>query len=284
MIRIAWTLSLCLFVGGLLCLNPPSRAQLTVLGTGGGGFGGTASCSFPTLTNLVGDYRADTGVTTSSGNVTAVVNQITPGTGDLFNVGTVPFTASSAYNSKPAFGFAAANDATLTTGSSPGSGVVTLPVLNRLSAFFVGQMTTSTANFGRAIVLAEASDPDFNNTAAIVALLRDGTTAAIETFYNGAAADSTAFSTSTNVRLGVVIDGSTITHYVNGVAGTPVSFTLSNLLSPTNIVIGNEWDSGGTTGGSAWDGPILHVVVASAALNSTEVGNLNTFFTCKYGT
>jgi len=42
MIRIAWSISLCLFVVGLLCLNPPSRAQLTVMGVGGG-FGGAAA-------------------------------------------------------------------------------------------------------------------------------------------------------------------------------------------------------------------------------------------------
>lgn len=50
MIR-AIPLGLCLFVAGLLCLNPPSRAQLTMTGVGGG-FGGAAAtvCSGTKIT------------------------------------------------------------------------------------------------------------------------------------------------------------------------------------------------------------------------------------------
>ena len=50
------------------------------------------ACTFPSLPNVLGDYRANKGVTTNSGNVTAVTDQSGAGN-NLVNSGTVPFSA-----------------------------------------------------------------------------------------------------------------------------------------------------------------------------------------------
>lgn len=70
----AWMLGLCLFVAGLLCLNPPSRAQLGMTGIGPGGFGGAGAATFTFI-----DSRSAAGVdaaTTSAWDTTGITDII----------------------------------------------------------------------------------------------------------------------------------------------------------------------------------------------------------------
>lgn len=236
------------------------------------------------LTNLIGWYEADSvGVTTSGGHVTAAPDLSGAGN-NLAPLNTVPFNATSSYNSHPAFDFVAANDACLITTQPP---AVTLPVTNLLSVYVVGQMKSPTVNFGGAVSIGQSGNADFQIAGNIVALSRTGVTNSIETFYNNSTdVVDTAISLATNVRIGVVVSGTSKTaQYINGTLTTQGAgtFTFGPLASPNAIVIGNRWN--GTTGaGSAWDGPIVFALVAAAAWTPTDITNIDNYATGKYGT
>lgn len=285
--RRAFALSLSLLLVGLLCLAHP-RAQLTMTGVGGGGFGGGGSCTFPTVSGLIGRYRADTGVTTVSGNVTVVLDQSGAGN-TVVNSGTVPLNPTSAYNGKPAFDFAVGNDAALITGNNPVVASVTLSAdVTALSMFFVGRMNTATTAFGRAVIIAGGPGADFNSANNITVFNRDNTNAGGGTAYNNVNYDITSFSTGANHRFGVVISGSTIAHYIDGATAGAVAFPglllpkTADVAESTNFIIGNQWSNGVPTG-AAWDGPILETLIATSAFSPTNVANLETYYTCQYG-
>lgn len=283
-------IAVLLFCAGIFCLaaEPPvgqSHAQVPMTGAGLGAPSGGA-CSFPSLSNLVGRYKAnDPGVTVVNGVVTSVLdlsghgnNLIPLGTLPGAGNGDVPFNATSAYNGLPAFDFTEADQGALFT-TVP----ATLPSSTSLSAFFVGRMTTNTDNFGGAVVLGVGTSADFNDPGNIAALTRNGTTSAAQTFYNnGAFSISGAISPATNMRLGVVISGGTATEYLNGSSIATAGSSTISLTSPNNIIIGGRWVAGGAPGFPSWDGPMLEIVVTSSDITS-QVGALDTYFTCSYG-
>ena len=99
-----------------------------------------------TLTGLVAWYKADTGVTTSSGNVTAVADQSGHGY-NLTNTGTVALNATG-FNGYPAFDFLTSNSAYLNSSAA----TVALSGTTG-SCFIVGQMKTGTMSNGSGGVL-----------------------------------------------------------------------------------------------------------------------------------
>lgn len=241
-----------------------------------GGFSPTS------LTNLIGWYKADAGVTTSGGNVTAVVDQ-SGATNNLINFGTVPFSATSAYNSQPAFNFTVANNAALVTGTGT-TGTVVLPAA-AFTVWGIGRMNTATDSNGGCVVLAQgAGGNDFNDPHNIVLLSRTGATSFIETYYNSASPQvDTAMSTGTNHRWVVTCDGTNFQQYVDGVAGSSGTGTYTvNLGFPPNIIIGNRWLIG-VIGGGAWDGPICEAGIAMSFSSSTTVGLLDAYLVGKWG-
>ena len=159
----------------------------------------------------------------------------------------------------------------------------TFPSGTAFSAFFVGRMNTATDNFGAALSIGVGSNSDFNDPGNIAALTRNGTTNAAQTFYNnGAISISGAISLATNMRLGVVIGSGTATEYLNGSSIATAGSSTISLTSPNNIVIGDRWISGSVSTSNSWDGPILEMVVVASDITS-QVGALDTYFTCTYG-
>lgn len=236
--------------------------------------GGWTPASIP---GILGWYEADTGVTTSSGNVTAV-NDLSGNSNNLVNSGTVPFNATSAYNSKPAFDFVAANGAALIKSSFPiGTGT-------DASAFFIGQMSSSTDNFGGAITYGDGANNDFNGTGGMALLTRTGTTSSFESDRLSNAID-TAVSTGTNARFGIVFQGviARLTHYLNNSAGGTLDITgPANWTNNGTLVIGNRYL--GSVGGGAWQGPICAIVITNSIVGSSDRGLLDTYWTGKWGT
>lgn len=271
--RKVWAITLLLIATWSYAL-----AQLTMTGVGSGGFGAGASCSFPSLSGLIANWRADTGVTTSGGNVTAVVNQASPGTGDLVNQGTVPFNASSAYNSKPAFDFVSANDAALKVSSFAISG-------SNISVFVVGRMNSASAvSFMGAVSYGTGAGSDFNTSGSSAILTRQDTSALINSTDTGLGGISNGMSQDANHRFALIYDNAAPlkAHYIDNVQGANTTAGGYSLTTGGTLVIGNRWMSG-AVGGSAWQGPILHVVIMEAAATSTERNNLESFFTCQWG-
>ena len=74
--------------------------------------------------------------------------------------------------------------------------------------------------------------------------------------------------------------GSSITGYINGVAGTPATNTGSTLSALDRIVIGTRLAAGSP--GLYFDGDIAEVGVWNAALNADEIAGLAKGFACRF--
>jgi hypothetical protein len=233
------------------------------------------SPSFPSLPGLAGRWNA-LNVTTSSGNVTSATDLSGGGHNLTPSGGNVPLNATG-YNAKPAFDFIAANAACLSAASiAMGNG-------NTGYFFFVGQMKTNTANFGGAIAYGVSSGNDFNGVGGAV-LERNGTSNGLDSRANGWAALQPTISLATNYRIGVALDGANVTPYINNVAQTTTS-VIANFVTAGTIVVGGRYSSGAVDPtGAPWEGPITEIVVGSGSLSTTDLNNLDAYFTAQWGT
>jgi hypothetical protein len=272
---IAFGFSFVLAAVGAVCLSQ-TDAQNLLLHSGSGFNAPSSGCAFPTLSGSYGRWRADTGVTTSGGNVTAVTDQGGGGF-TITNVGTVPFNATG-YNSKPTFAFVAANAAGLTSASFNILGTGTTG-----SAYFVGQMASGTdPNGGGVSFVGTIAGTDFSDIGSSAWILREGANDRITTYTSGSQRGFDNISLATNYRLGAIFDGTNVTRYINNVAGTPAADTHAWANSATILSVGSRIIGGLLTGG-AWEGPISEIVVGNAAYNGTERNALDAYFTCQWG-
>ncbi len=253
---------------------------MPITGGGGGIISYVASSTQNPLqlfgSNLAGWWRADVGVSTSGPNVTSVADQSGNGNA-LTNTNNVPFDATG-FNGKPTFSFLTANSAALSATSVPmGTGSVG-------AAFIVGQMLTATANFGGAVVYGTTSD-DFSATGSAALITRNSTVNQIETNsanFAGSAID-TAISLATNYRLGILIDGSNLTQYVNNVAGSTVAELGSRFwIDAGTIVVGNRFLSGAVATSNPWEGPISEIVIVKSDITS-QLTALDNWFKSNWG-
>jgi len=75
--------------------------------------------------------------------------------------------------------------------------------------------------------------------------------------------------------VGVVDDGTTVTPYLDGVAGTPFTYTArTGTLTTNRFAICANWRSAIL---GPWNGAIYGGVIVNRVLNSTEIGNLSTY-------
>lgn len=244
------------------------------------GQGGGAPAFPSTLANLVAWYSSDVGVTTSSGNVTQVLDQSGNGY-TLTNSGTVPFNAASAYNSQPAFDFVAANGAVLKTATN----AVAFPATGSFSAFMVCRLASASTGFSGGIIIGTGSGNDYNVIGNAEVLGRIDSAATIQTTDSLTCNITIGVTLDANMRLGMVSTNAINTQqYVNNVGG-PTGPPFPNITTPNNIIIGNRYLGGAiSTTGHCWQGPILEIVVTGSGLSSTERNSLDSYFTTKWGT
>ncbi len=186
-----------------------------------------------------------------------------------------PQYLSGGFNSKPTVQFTAATP----TGMLTATGVATGTGASA-SGFFVGQMLTGTAGFGRAIVYGPPADQDYSNGGRVWAL-RDGSSNAIEV-YNGGALASNAVSLATNYRFGSVYDGVNVTTYVNNANATAAGDS-NAMTSAGAIGIGIEVSFGVWGGTQGWDGPISEAVMTTGALSAGDRTSLDDYFKTHWG-
>lgn len=240
-------------------------------------------------TALVAWYKADANVYNDAGTTLATngqtVQQWNDQSGNGFNLsqataGNRPTYQSAGYNSLPAVNFTSASSTVLI------SSVIASALTSKTtsSVFVVGQATSLAGN-ARLVCFVNGIGSDFQ-TGMIWIMGASGTS--VEAYENGALSSGTV-STSTNYRLGSVLDGTNHTLYVNNVGQTPVAYTAA-LPSGSHGYIGV---GGGVTSSDGisvsalsgnWSGPVAEVVVTNTALSSTDRSNLDTYFTGKWGT
>lgn len=105
------------------------------------------------------------------------------------------------------------------------------------------------------------------------AFIRNGSNTTL--FVNGTTVKASAFpSSSTVVVYGVVDDGASLTPYVNGVAGTPRSYTRSGTLTLNRFGLGGLW---GSTPGSYMSMNLYGATFYSRALTAAEAYRLSAY-------
>jgi hypothetical protein len=270
----------------LFALSPQNlKAQLTATGVGGG-FGAASGCGsgFPTITGIIGRYLACTGVTTSGGNVTNVTDQSGTSNAALTNTnGTVPFSASSSYNSKNAF---APNSA----------GVIG-------SASFA-MTSTTTAAFCAPIIFSSTASTFVWAITILNGGAGNGNSAhqsSPGTVFADSAGDSVTVAASTKYRICIVTNGAAVTSGsctssntgtndsevwlgTGASAMTCQAATNNNSFSFTNgsnsLILGGAT----TAGANLWSGTIPEVdVFQTHQLTATEIGNLDAYYQSNYG-
>ena len=233
--------------------------------------------SFPTLPGLAGRWNA-LNVTTSGGNVTSATDLSGNGN-NLTNTGNVPL-ASTGYNGHPCFSFLAANTAALSASGIPmGTG-------NAGYFFFVGQMLTGTTSSGGAIVYGASGQTDFFGTNSDAVFTRNGGANSLDSRGGVTNPGSLAISLATNYRVGVnlnQIGDGTSSFYLNNVQSSGPT-VVGNWATGGTIVIGARFSSGSVDTSQSWEGPICEIVVGNAALSSTDINNLDAYFTAQWGT
>lgn len=257
-----------------------------IAGLSGGGGGPT----FPTLPGLVGRWNAlPANVSVSGGNIVSATdlsgngNNLTPVSGG----GNVPYNATGWFGSlggKPAFDLKEANGSALNATSVPmGTG-------NSGYAFFVGQMLTATRQFAGAITYGVGGNNDFSSTPAggCAFLTRHSTLIGIQ--YDGGVYNSQSFDTislATNMRLGVNMGepGGLANFYLNAVSQATSGASGGTFLNGGTVMVGGRYLSGAPDlSDYRWDGPICEVVIGNSTLSSTDLTNLDNYFTAQWGT
>lgn len=244
---------------------------------------------FPTLPGIIGNWRADMGVTGTS-PITAVADQsgtntLTPAAGGgAGGIVLNPTGYTGTLGAKSAFQFTAATGAALTRASFG----ITGPAL---SIFMIGQMSSLTQSYGALFDLGAAGQSDNNGANSAIILARSGlsTSSAVYLLNTANFDPALTIGTNVNIRYGIVIKDIgggifSVTAYVNG---TPTLLSagvvVSNTFSLPTLVIGSRWVGGTFDFTSCWGGSVCQIVACEGGLSSTDVGLLDTFFVNQWG-
>jgi hypothetical protein len=272
-------------VATVLVIAAPCQAQMTLTGAGCAGVcGGGGGPVFPTLPGLAGRWNAlAANVSTSGGHVVSATDLSGNGNNLTPSGGNVPWSATGwtgSLGSRAAFGFVAANNALLAATNVP------MGTSNTGYVCFVGQMLTNTAGFGGGVVYGAGAVNDFNGTGSAAFFTRLNTSNGLQTdsgFYNSG---SFVISLATNYRVCANLEGSgtgLVSFYLNNVLQVTAGLTRT-FSNNGNICVGGRYASGPSPTSGPWEGPIVEIVVGSGTLSSTDLNNLDAYFTAQWGT
>ncbi len=279
-----------LLLAALLCALP-AHAQVAQTGAGKATPGGVAFTP-SSISGLVAWYKADndgTNVFTDTACTTAATNSQTvgcwkdkSGNGNdckQATAGQRPTYLTAGLNSKPTVSFTAASN----TGCITASGVA-MGTANTASGFFVGFMTGSTSAFGNSFSYCGPTSTACNLSGDFLPGFRNNGANSIEGEKGTVVGAAAAISLSTEFQFGSIADGANIISYLNNSAGSSTAVTDASI-SAGCIVIGSGNVNACTYNPGSfvqWDGVQSEIVLYNTAINSTDRGNLATYFTGRW--
>lgn len=254
-----------------LLLPREARAMMNSFFPGPGTVHTTGGAFTPaSISGLVAWYKADVGVTTSSGNVSAWADQ----GGNGYNLsgtpvgGQSPTVTAGGLNGLDILNWPNSTNGNLSTGAA----AVTLGGTGSQASVFV--VMRYTGNNNSRVVSYSVGGSDTAANAFISQFVSASTT--INGFSNGVKGALTT-TNNTWAQVGSIFDGTNNTLYLNNVAGTPVSST--NSFSATGGL-----NVGGTpSGGNQYIGDIAEIVIYNVALTGTDRSNLAAYFFARWG-
>lgn len=239
----------------------------------------SAAPVFPTLPGLVGRYNAQPGnFTQSLGNITGVTDL--SGVGNNLTVnGTVPYNATSAINNHPAFDFGA--------GSTTGALINSAFSLNGHTGaipFYIWFVVRPSASIGIFSTLGGYGSTSGNWGAGTVVSAATSNPATTFSFTSATVSGETL---GANYRWGTAVNGALGTSdaegFLNGSNVVTSNFFSESFTTGQTFGFGGGWTSGGWA--NFWLGPVCEVVVCcGTTFSSTNISQLDTYFTGTYGT
>lgn len=237
------------------------------------------------LPNLLAWYKADAGVYSDAGTTPAVnddpVQQWNDQSGHGYHLkqatsGNRPVFKSAGFNgSYKTLQFTAASARYMITDTSS----VAIGTGNLSSGAFVGQMSGSTNNWGRAFSYAAPTGNDEDGGGLIWAG-RSNNINSLSAF-RFTECGIQAISLNTPLRWLTIADGVNTTTYLNDGSGSGTANNQSfgnNGCLQVGTAITNQ-----ATNGAYWDGMISEVIITTSPLNSAERANLQAYFKAKWG-
>lgn len=182
-----------------------------------------------------------------------------------------PVFASTGLNGKPSI---------LLNGTSTGFRGAIANTGTVCTAFVVATLNTSTATNGRLVSLVGATGTDYNNASYLVPLLRDVNNRGIQGYYNNLPLSQLAVSAyDTPFYATSVADGTNLTNYVNGTAGTPGAMSMPGSFAITKYAVGIQPN----TNGDYWKGYVSEVLIYNSALSTPNRQLVETYLATKWG-
>jgi hypothetical protein len=222
--------------------------------------------------NLIGWWKADTGVTESGGAVSqwddqsGNANHLTQGTG----ANKPTYSATGFNTSYKGITFDGTNDYLSKTVFTGMSGDV-------VSIFMAGQLTTGAGSYARAVSYSNTS-VDYTGSNNGAWFSRDGTSDALSGYRNGAIGTK-AVTLDAPFRGGSVFDGTNHTMYVNNSGGTPVAST-GTWASAATIMLGAMAQPGTS---DFFKGKIAEIFIFKSAPDSTTRTNIDNYLKARWG-
>jgi hypothetical protein len=223
----------------------------------------------PAVSGLKAIWRADRGVATSGGNVTAVQDLI--GSNDLAPSGTVALNATG-FNSKPCFEF-------LNTGCLVGAFNM-LSSSNTGSVFLMFRRSDPDPAFGGIVTYrGNGQTNDWDNQSSFAFSYNTDTTKMAVTRASTDTSPEVTLTLDTIYCLGIVWSGTTRKLYVDNVEAATIADTaIWNDANPGQIRIGARWSSNAETL-YLHDADIPEVIVSQNAFDGTERTAVYTYLT-----
>lgn len=267
-----------------------SVAQIAQTGAGLGAPTSTSGFTPASLTNLIGWYKADVGITScAAGIVSAVADQSTRGnnlttvvsvsTHDFVGISSVGYTGS--LGNKFAFLFdntGANNSGAMVTGQST-TGNITLPLSSVFTFWTIGQISSSSPGFGRVAIFGGSTGTDSVSAGLPAFLINNASSTVIAGYQNLFAFSSLAHGT--NHRIIATCDGSSIYMYIDNTFLASQQAPL-NCSFPVNLIFASGWTAGALDFNGI-SGNFCELGVAISFSGSATVAQLDSYLVGKWG-
>jgi len=168
---------------------------------------------------------------------------------------------------------------TITYATSQAMKVVSTLAHAYVSVFAVMNMSSSAVTNARLITLSKPTSNDYDNATRGIAILRNGSADQVAGYSNAAMAVK-AITTNAYHTVSSIFNGTDHRLYVDGSAGTTVAHAAT--FDVTELLVGCGYYS--STYAAGWYGNVAELIVADAAIGSTEQAAIEAYLKAKWGT
>jgi hypothetical protein len=235
--------------------------------------------------NLVAWYKYDAGLYSDAGTTPVsdggTVQQWNDQSGNSYHLtqptsGARPVYDATGSDSKPTLVFTTADVTSMFTAEDS---VTAFGTTTSFSVFVLGRMNGFTANNGGIVCYEYTGTQDWNDQRSWV-MSRTGTTNEVSVTRNNVVDTQVSITLNTNLRLGVVYNGSTGTMYLDNTPDASPGANTNALDQPGTLAIGGQL-VGLTSMAAFFQGEIREVIITKHAASAGDRTNVDTYFSAR---